>query len=228
MRIGGAGVARVVDISLGQHGENVQVDGSGSSPSTVTLTTAASGSTFISLFGGDFGNTAAPSDSKSNTLTKLGTDQSYAGGLWPGFGLRAYYCANGTGGSNHSISYTKTVGNEEITTVFVEVIGGTSVTSAQGSAAAAGAGVGYSSPSISTSGAGLILAFWGGDADSATNPKDVAASAGWTIIESEFLSSTPYVQYAVAYRTVSSAGSYSLTWTPTANQGAAMFMVAVQ
>lgn len=180
---------------------------------------------------GDFARMATPTDTSSTSFTQRGTDQGYASGLWPGFGVRAHANANVSGSGSYTVSVDKdnAFPLEEITVVVLEVIGGTSFVQSQGNAAAAGAGVGYSSPSITTTGPAVIFAAWSGDADTATNPKTVAVSGtGWSIIESAFISGVPYVQFAVAARIVTGAGTYSCTWTPVASQGASMQMIAVQ
>jgi len=219
-----------VGFGIGGHGFQAQIQDSGVDPATVTINTTVSGSSLVIFDAGEYINTADPTDNKGNSLTKRGTDQDYAGGLWPGFGSRAYANTGIAGGSSHTVTIDKDNAHatEEISVAVVEVLGGTSIVQSQGSAAAAGAGVGYSSPNITTTGPATIIAFWSGDADVPVNPKDVAVSSPWSILDASFQSGTAYVQFAVAYRTVGSAGTYSLTWTPVANQGASMHMVAVQ
>lgn len=222
-------IMRVLEqsITLGAHSNTVQLDGAGSSPATVSINSAASGSTIILMRGGAHADNADPTDNKGNTLTQRGTDQGYAGGLWSGFGLEIWGVTDADGGSSHVLSTTKSHTDWEISLVMLEVLGGSTITTAQGNAAAAGAGVAYSSPSIVMPGSGLVFAIASGDGDAATDDQTLTPSDGWTMVESSFLADTAYVPFAVASRYYSAAGTYSLQWTPTVNQGAAMFMVGV-
>lgn len=213
--------------TLGVHGKEVQLDAVGTSPASVTLATNT-GSAIIFLIGGAHADNSAPSDSLGNTYTQRGTDQGYAGGLWPGFGLEIWADDSITGSASHQISVTKSHTDWEITLVMIEVIGGSSIQVTQGNAAGAGAGVPYSSPSITTSGPARIFAFVSGDGDAATSDQTITPSAGWDWVEYDFQAETAYVPIACATRAYESAGTYSLNWTPAVNQGAAMFMVAVQ
>jgi hypothetical protein len=215
-----------ITVTLGNHNNTSQIDGSGSSPATVSIT-SVNGSTIILFRGGEFADNADPVDSKGNTLTQRGTDQGYASGWWPGYGWEVWGATGVTGGAGHQESVTKTTPLREISLVMVDVIGASSIATAQGSAAAAGAGVAYNSPSIVLTGPALVLALASGDGPEATPDQTFAASAGWTIFESLFTGGLPYVPFAVASRYYSSAGTYSLQWTPVANQGASMFMVAL-
>jgi hypothetical protein len=217
--------------TLGAHNSRADNDqGVGNpDPATVALTGKTAGSAIVVFSMGDLARMSTPTDTSGTSFTQRGTDQAYTLSQWPGFGPRVHANLNVSGTTGYTVSVDKdnAFPLEEITVAVFEVIGGSSIVQSQGNAVPPGAGVGYPSPSITVSAPALILAAWTGDGDTPINPKDVAASAGWTIIESAFRSDTSYVQFAVAYRQVSSAGTYNLTWTPTANQGAAMQMLAV-
>lgn len=220
-------------LTIGSHNSRADNDGDGANqdPATVVLTGKTAGSSIVVFSMGEFARMATPTDTSGTSFTKRGTDQAYAGGLWVGFGPRVYANASVSGSGSYTVSVDKdnAFPLEEITVAVFEVLNGASFVQSQGNAAAAGAGVGYSSPSITTTGPAVIFAAWSGDGDTGNNPKDVAVSgSGWSLIESSFKSSTPYVQFAIAVREVSGAGTYSCTWTPTASQGAAMQMLAVQ
>lgn len=219
--------------SLGAHNSRADEDNAAGNPdpATVVLAGTIAGSVRIIFDAGEFARMATPTDNLGSTVTKLGGDQGYFVTDWPGFGCRAYYVASASGGGSYTVSVDKdnAFPLEEITVAVLEVINGTTVTATSGNADRPGAGVSYSSPSITVSGPAVIFAFWTGDGATATNPKDVAVSGtGWSLVEWSFKDNKPYVQFAIAVRTVTAAGTYSCTWTPTANQGAAMKMVAVQ
>lgn len=226
--LGGRGhtvFAQAAGIALGAHNKVVQIDGSGTTPATITAnTSSAGGSVFVLPGFASFGDLATPTDNKGNTYTQRGTDQSYAGGLWPGFGLRTYAAA-GTGGTGHTTSVTKTV-TTEFSQALIEVVNATTVAVTQGNAAAPGQGVSYSSPSITVAAPAVLISCWTGDAGVSTPDQSVAPSVGWTLLEFSFQANTAYVQFATAYKVVT-AGTYSHTWLPASNQGAAMMMIAV-
>lgn len=220
-------------LTIGSHNSRADNDADPANldPATVVLSGKTAGSTIVIFDGGDFARMATPTDTPGSSFTKHGSDQGYFVTDWPGFGCRAYSAVNVPGSGAYTVSVDKdnAFPLEEITVVVLEVLNGTTVTSTTGNADRPGAGVSYSSPTITVAGPAVIFAFWTGDGATGTNPKTVAVSGtGWTLIESSFKVDKAYVQFAVAVREVSAGGTYGCTWTPTANQGAAMKMVAVQ
>lgn len=214
---------------LGVHKSQAQIDTVGTSPASVVFDSTVAGSAFALLCAGHLANIATPTDSKSNTYTQRGSDQAYAGGLWPGFGIRIYAVTSGAGGGSHTIQTVKSTSTEEISIAGIEICKGASVQDAtQGNSAPTGLGVGYASPTVTTTGRALILALWSGDGDAGTTDQSVVPSAPWALIESAFLAQTAYVQFAVAYLNAPGAGTYGLIWKPAVNQGAAMSMIAIQ
>lgn len=219
--------------SLGAHNYRADDDAFAGNldPATVVVAGTTAGSARVIFTAGDFARMATPTDNLGSTVTKLGSDQGYFVIDWPGFGCRAYYVTGASAGGSYTVSVDKdnAFPLEEITVAVIEVLNGTTVTATTGNADRPGAGVSYPSPSITVAGPAVLLAFWTGDGDTGTNPKDVAVSgAGWVLLDFSFKLSTPYVQFAVAVKVVSVGGTYGCIWTPTANQGAAMKMVAVQ
>jgi hypothetical protein len=214
-------------ISLGAHNKVVQLDGAGTAPATITIaSSAASGSVFVSVGLSSYGNLNTPTDNKSNTYSQIGVDQDYFGGQYPGFGIRTFK-ATGSGGSGHTISVAKTgLATGEFSEAFIEVDNATTTAVTQTATAAPGQGLSYSSPSATVTSNAVLLSVWGGDGGTSTPDQSVTASAGWTLIESSFIGNTAYVQFAIAYKAVT-AGTYSHTWLPAVNQGAALMMIAV-
>lgn len=82
---------------------------SGTSVSTTSGTTTASGSTFVLVLSWDATSTlnTPVTDSKGNTYTAQGTPQN-DGGAGSGGQLQIFVCQNGTGGATHSITCTFT------------------------------------------------------------------------------------------------------------------------
>jgi hypothetical protein len=214
--------------SLGVHNNVVQLDGAGTSPATITITSTASGGTSVFVMPGfsAFTDLNTPTDNKGNTYTKYGTDQAYSGGQYPGYGIRTYAAVGANGGASHTTTVTKSLATGEYSQALIEVLNATAVAVTQGNVAAPGQGISYSSPSITVSNAALLLSCWSGDGDGSTPDQSVAPSAGWTLIDHSFIGNTNYVQFAIAYKAVT-AGTYSHTWLPTDNQGAALMMIAV-
>jgi hypothetical protein len=178
---------------------------------------------------GDFANIATPTDNKSNTYTQRGSDQVYAAGLWPGFGIRTYAVTSGSGGNSHTIQTVKGLSTEELSIAGFEIARSSSIVATnQSNSAPTGLGVGYAGPSITTTGAAMILALWSGDGDTTVTDQSVNVAAPWSLVEFKFIPLTAYVQFAVAVLQVPVAGTYSAYWTPAANQGAAMSIIAIQ
>lgn len=225
----GVGASRTAlsAIYAGALAKTVQLDGAGTSPATVSINSQP-GSTILLLRGGAHADNANPTDSKGNTLTQRGTDQGYAGGLWPGYGLEIWGVVNAAGGSAHQLSTVKSHTDWEITKVMWEVRGGSEIILTQGSAAAAGAGVAYNSPTITLTKPGLVFAIASTDGNAATPDQTITPSAGWTMFDSDFRAATAYVPYAIASRYFAAAGTYQMQWTPVVSQGSAMIMVAIQ
>lgn len=212
---------------LGGHGGDWDIQGSGTSPQTVTINTQASGSSLIVVTLTDPGIYGTPTDNKSNTFSLL-ESSGYHGGAWAPFGMEVYGKANAAGGSSHAVSISKSSASEESTLIVIEGKGATIQDTSIVTRAGAGAGVAYTSASVTTTGPALLIAVWGGDGNAETDDQTAAPGAGWTLIESLFLGDTAYIQAAVAVRHVTSAGSYTCDWTPVMNQGAILFLAAVQ
>lgn len=215
---------------LGAHASSFHLDGGGGSvsPQVVEITSQAVGSSLLTPLFGQRDAMNAPVDSRGNTPGLLG-DSGYAGDLWAPFGMEAYAATGISGGASHSVSVTKTsFDSREQTLILVEARGsGVLQDFSIRNRAAAGAGVGYSTDPVTTTGRALLVSAWGGDGGYGIS-QDAAPEAGWTMIESLFLSDTSYIQAAVAVRQVGTAGDYSCPWTPVANQGAIVSIFGFQ
>lgn len=101
-------------IALGAH---AKVTGSGvTTLTTPGVTTQASGSSFYITIS-DTTLTTSVSDSKSNSYTQVGSDQSNS------TGLRVFQCQNGTGGASHTATVNWTSGSGDPFVCFFEVTG---------------------------------------------------------------------------------------------------------
>lgn len=213
---------------LGAHGSDFDLHLEGTTPARVGLTTQTAGGSIIVGALGELANLATPTDSKSNTYAQLETS-GYHGGAYTGFGLSLFGKAGAAGGSSHNVDVVKSYAAQESTLIVVEVKGGATIQdSSIVTRAGAGAGVAYTSAAVTVTGPAVLVAFWGGDGNELTPDQSVAAENGWTMVESLFLGLTAYIQAACAVKRVTSAGDYTCSWTPVANQGAILGLVAVQ
>ena len=79
---------------------------------------------------------------------------------------------------------------------------------------------------VTTTGPATLVAFWWGDGNQYFVHTAVPDS-GFTVIDS-LLPLGSYVQTAVATRDVATAGTYHVTWNSGGNEGAQLWLVAVQ
>lgn len=222
-------IVGAAQVTLGAHAGDWDEDGSGTSPTSVTINTQVSGSSFAIITFTDPGIYTTPTENKGNSAkTVLYESSGYFAARWAPYGMEYYGIANGAGGSSHTFQFTKTDTVRESTLIVVEAVGGpviedTSIINVDG----AGAGVPYSSGTVTTSGPALLVATWGGDAGVGPD-QTVNVEAGWEMVESDFRTGVAYIQAAVAVKYVPAAGTYSVQWTPVTNQGAILALSAHQ
>jgi hypothetical protein len=215
-------------VDVGGHGNDFDLEGAGTSPQTVTIDTQPSGSTILAVTFTDPGIYGAPTDNKGNTYTLVQAQSGYYGGRWAPYGLEVYAKTDAAGGTGHAVSITKSTPTAESTLIVVEATGTTIQSSSIVTRDGAGAGVAYASGSVTTTGPALLVAVWGGDGGVGTADQTATPGAGWTVIDSLFLGFTAYIQAAVAVKLVEDAGTYTCDWTPVENQGAILFLAAIQ
>ena len=217
----------VASLAVGAHGKDFQIEGAGTTPSTVTINTAATGSTLLVFSAAELASIGTPTDNKSNTLTLL---QSETYPSFPSYGFRLHAKAAMTGGSSHTVSLAKTSNTTgESTLIVLEIAGPTIGGSEKVFRSAAGAGGDLVSATL-TLGAGSwrLFSLWSGDGSSGTNDQTCNPDTGWTTQEAYFVGQTAYIQAAVATRNaLVGAGSYTHTWSPVENQGGIIFIGAV-
>lgn len=194
----------------------------GASLSVSGLSTRASGSTLLVGVGrGDLISTA-PTDSAGNVFVQL--DQAHTYTLFPAAGTTLHACQQARGMDGHAVTVVKANPDDEVTLTVVEVVGAGVVRDVQWREVRSGQPL--TSASATTTGPALLVAWWWGDAD-VQNDKTAVPDNGFTVIDS-VLAQGALVQCAVAVRQVAAAGSYNVTWTSTPQQGAQLWLVAVQ
>lgn len=202
----------------------------GTAAGTVTTEslTTTNGSTFVIVTGGNLGDLAtAPTDSKGNTYTLLGTPEEFD--RWAGYGLALWVCVDGIGGSGHTFSqqFGQTLGFDEMTIAAAEVKAGHHVQGYTYAQALTGAALTFGA--ITTTAASILAAFFCGDAPTGATTT-VSLSNGYTVDDTDTLPDHPngYVPIAIAHADKPTAGSYSTTATESPDQGAIMVQVALQ
>jgi hypothetical protein len=175
---------------------------------------------------GDNSQFALPTDSKGNApYRQLGDMHIYS--HWKSSGTALYSLSSAKGGSDFSVK-TSTDDHDEITLVAVEVIEGTRIQTSEWNEVTLDNGpAAITSKSVTTTGPATLIAFWWGDGFPGS-PQSASANNGFQPIETNAQERDSFVQVAVAAKTVSAAGTYDVTWTSDPEQGAQLWLVAVQ
>jgi hypothetical protein len=172
-----------------------------------------------------------PTDNKGNTqYQKLGMEEPYS--LYPESGTALYAFPSAAGGAGFQV--TTNAGRavagsnkgrvDEITIAAVEVIEGTHI---QDFSWTEDTTPPNTSGSVTTTGPATLIAFWWGDGFPHT-PQKATPGDGFDRIDTNAYETDSFVQCAVAAKNVSAAGTYHVTWTPDPDQGAQLWLVAVQ
>jgi len=211
--------------TMGAHGLSYKNDGPLGRSVVVDLgTTEAARSTLVACVGrGVIGSHRIPTDNKGNVFSQADSAHAYIP-RWPNSGTALYVAELATGGSGHSVTADNNVTpTDEVTLAVVEVRNGSRATARWNQVQS---GDPVQSLSVTTSGPATLVAFWWGDADGSVAHAAVPGN-GFSRIDAA-LAAGSLVQCAVAVREVQSAGTYSVTWTTTPQQGAQLWLVAVQ
>lgn len=207
----------------------------GQSPATGTLesnpvTTQKSGSVLlVSLARGDWASAPdAPTDNYANTFTAQGITHFYTD--YPNSATSLYHAIGATGGANHIFSMLWN-NSDETTLSAVEITGATTIEDSSWVERPAANSI--SSVNVRTKGAAILVAWWwgsGGVRAVGSSHKAIPGN-GFTLIPNATglvsLSGNGYIQVAAAYRIVSTAGDYNVTWQ-TDNEGAQLYLVALR
>lgn len=215
--------------SAGNYNNDYDLDGAGTSPQTVTIT-SNNGKSVMLLVLGNRNEQGTPTDNQSNSYASaLLRQQGYAGGLWDPYDMRVYGLATANGGASHTLSVTKTDAVRESTIVAIATTGDVIQAHSIVARAAAGAGPNYTSQSVVATGPALLVAFWSGDGGLGLGSLDAApqSGTGWSMPIGVFLAATAHIQHALAIKQVE-AGTYTITWDHADNQGAILFLAAIQ
>ncbi|MEJ8812236.1 hypothetical protein WKW77_14225 [Variovorax ureilyticus] len=210
--------------ALGAHGLNFNgLNTSAPALSVSGMSTRASGSSLLVSVGrGDQAASATPTDNAGNAFVQLGTTHAYT--LYPTSGTALFACEKARGMAGHTVSAAKPNLIDEVTLSVVEITGGGLVRDVKWREVLSDQPL--TSASVTTTGPALLVAWWWGDAGVDGN-KTATPDGGFAVIDS-VLAAGALVQCAVAVKQVSSAGSYNVTWTSTPQQGAQLWLAAVE
>lgn len=215
-------------VSWGSYDAQRVLYGTAAGTVTTESLTTINGSTFVVVTGGNLGDIAtAPTDSKGNTYTRLGTAMEFS--RWTGYGLVAWVCVDGVGGSGHTFSqqFGQTLGFDEMTIAAAEVRNGHHVQGYTYAQALTGAALTFGA--ITTTAAAILPAYFCGDAPTGATTT-VSLSNGYTIDDTDTLPDHPsgYVPIAIGHGDKPTVGSHGTTATESPDQGAIMIQVALQ
>ena len=193
--------------------------------STPALNTQPSGSTMLVCIGR--GNISAftqvPTDNKGNTpYVQLGSTHGYVP-QYPDSGTALYAFPSAVGGTGHVVTVS-TVAQDEVTLDAVEIKNGGVIQDYKWNEVLQGHPL--TSLDVTTTGPATLVAFWWGDGNQYFVHTAIPDN-GFTLIDSLGPLGS-YVQTAVATRDVTTAGTYHVTWDSGGNEGAQLWLVAVQ
>lgn len=170
---------------------------------------------------GDVNAFAPPTDNRGGApFDQLGETHTYTN--WPRSGTALYAQATGPRGEGHVVS-TTTPADDELTLALVEV-SGARVQDFAWTEVLAGRPI--TSARVTTTGPATLVSFWWGDAG-VKGDKKAWPGDGFQLLDS-VLEAGALVQCAVAVKHVDAAGSYDVTWTAKPEQGAQLWIVAIQ
>jgi hypothetical protein len=195
-------------------------------PATLTLEllgTQTAGSVMILGQGGTRLSFATPVDSVGNLYRQVGSILTYQD--YPESGNAMYVAAPFQGSPRLTVASTKqSNANLELTFNAVEVLNASSIIGPVISYERAGQTM--TSASVTTTGPAVLLAWWWGDGSSGVVHR-ADPEASFTVLD-EVLKTGTLVQCRVASRVVNAAGTYNVTWQNSINEGAILWLVAVQ
>jgi len=193
--------------------------------STGTMNTQTAGSTMLVCIGRGAISafTQPPTDNKGNApYGQLGPPHAYVP-LYPNSGTALYALPAIAGGNGHIIT-ASTIAQDEVTLDVVEIKQGGIIQDYKWNEVLQGHPL--TSLEVTTTGPATLVAFWWGDGNQYFVHTAVPDS-GFTVIDS-LLPLGSYVQSAVATKDVAAAGTYHVTWNSGGNEGAQLWLVAVQ
>lgn len=196
----------------------------GSSITTSSFTSANGGIMLVGMGRGVLSDysTATVSDNKSNgNYSQLGTSHAYTN--WATSGTALFQKINPLGGTTHTVSATKPTTSDEVTILAAHFLNVNTIVDTQWVEDLTSPNT---SANVTTTGPAILFSVWAGD--NINGELDPDPGAGWVKLDHTSSLASNHVQLATAYRIVGSAGTYSISWTPSTSQGAQVWLVAMQ
>jgi len=187
--------------------------------------TTVTGSTLLAVVGmGALANVHPPRDNRGNTFRELLPPHNYVN--WWGSGQQLYAATQIRGGTGHVVTETMPEANDEVTLSVIEIRGARRISAVSVAEQASYGPV--RSATVKTTGPAILVAWWWGDG--AIVQTSATTSAGWSRVHSlgRAQAETGVLQTELAAKAVSAAGSYSITWRSDPDQGAVVYLVAVE
>jgi hypothetical protein len=217
----------LAQVALGAHTLQAQSEGLGTNPViTQPITTQSRDSSLIVFNGGYLSNDSRPKDSYGNRWKQVGNDVPYGNGYGDRFNVKAYAALDAKGGPGHTVSFVKN-GNAagEISVPFIEIAHAGVLQDVSQNYAPTG--LVMTSASVTTTGPATLVAMWWGDGG--VKRMTAVPNNGFVVIDSYLkLPDNSGVQCAVAYKQVTAAGTYNVSWTGAPAQGAILWLFAFQ
>lgn len=226
MLVSAVNAQRAPSPMLGAHVFVGQPEGLGEHPAlTPLIGTQPTGSVFIAFNAGYADNASTPTDNYHNNWKALDGGLPYAG-YGGAFNVRPYIVTRGAGGPLHRVSIDKHGHPDgELSLSFVEVMHASRVVAVARNYAAPSKTV--STDSIDVDGPCVLLAFWWGDGG--VKRMNVQARDDFQIIDNfTRLPDESGVQGVVAWKPVTHAGRYRVSWDVSPVQGAALWLIAIR
>ena len=213
--------------AIGGSGLGVDFSGTTQAATSTNSFTSSSGGIILTSVGrgefNDFAN-ATVSDNKANgNYAQVGISHRYT--IYTGSGTSLYAKTAAAGGAGHIVNTTKPSPGDEVTIVAAEFKNVDTIVDSQWSEVV-NSTIPITSASVTTTGPAILGAFWWGD--NSLGNLSMSVSSGWTVLNNTSSLASSHVQTASAYRVVSGAGTYSITWSPSTPQGAQLWIVAMQ
>ncbi len=208
-------------VSVGQSG---QFNTTGASSVTSgTVTTQASGSTFIIATQCISTNTInTPTDSKGNTYVSMGSAQNFYIG---GGHCQLFSCVNGVGGAGHTFTTSMNVSGFMVS-YFLEALNVDTTSPIEAYAVTAGDSVSpYETTSGTTTSTDELLVSY--IAENGSGTASYVESSGFTVNAQQSDETLNY-SGAIGSRVVSSTGTWTPSWTRTGANGGTVFVFGLK
>lgn len=173
---------------------------------------------------GKLANLHPPTDNNGDTFTQLLPAHNYAA-FW-GSGQQLFAATNIKGGKGTIVTESMPNTNDEVSLSVVEIRGAHSISAATVSETPGKGPV--TSASVTTKGPAMLVSWWWGDG--VLTQISATTSDGWTRIHSlgRAQGDSGMIQTELAAKAVNAAGTYSITWTSNPDQGAVVYLVALE